>query len=200
MEDIHKRPGEETAGDVSVKRLRFPVNDEDTDYFVGDNIVGYFSTNENETVDDLMNLLEPEKDGELKTAGTVNKVRFIENPYSSQLSSSAYITINHNEESCGSSLSVCDSSMMASIYTSSLSITGNQALDDREALEKWAPSFVVGEGSACTSNDETKREGGLVSRDGILDGCDGCDWDYEVLARFLGVGVEEEEHFSDQHC
>ncbi|KAL2501323.1 uncharacterized protein Fot_35171 [Forsythia ovata] len=46
------------------------------------------------------------------------KVRFIENPYSSPVifqSSSAYVTINGNEETCGSSFSDSDSSVMASI-------------------------------------------------------------------------------------
>lgn len=46
------------------------------------------------------------------------RVRFIDNPYSSPLivqSSSAYVTINGNEESCGSSFSDSDSSFMASI-------------------------------------------------------------------------------------
>ncbi|KAG6431698.1 hypothetical protein SASPL_109780 [Salvia splendens] len=45
-------------------------------------------------------------------------VRFIDDPYSSPVvvqSSSAYVTINCNEESCGSSFSFSDSSVMASV-------------------------------------------------------------------------------------
>lgn len=45
-------------------------------------------------------------------------VRFIDDPYSSPVaiqSSSAYVTINGNEESCGSSFSFSDSSVMASV-------------------------------------------------------------------------------------
>lgn len=46
------------------------------------------------------------------------RVKFIENPYSSPVvvqSSSAYVTIDGNEESCGSSFSFSDSSVMVSV-------------------------------------------------------------------------------------
>ena len=50
------------------------------------------------------------------------KVRFIEDPYTSpsifQTTPSSYVTINGNEESCGSSFSDWDSSVMASVDTS----------------------------------------------------------------------------------
>ncbi|KAJ7979353.1 Protein SON like [Quillaja saponaria] len=190
MADTHKRPGGVYAGEAFVKKLRTPVEEEETDYCVGDDIVGYFSLYENETVDDLMNLLEPEKNTELNLAGEVNQVRFIENPYSSPMMyrsySLSYITINLNEESCGSSFSVCNSSMMASIYMSGLTISEEEQQLDMEALEKWAEGFAVEEGSACASSDDTAREEGSVSGEGILDGCDGFDWDDVVLARFLG--------------
>lgn len=51
------------------------------------------------------------------------RVRFIENPYIPPVivqSSSGYITINGNEESCGSSFSDLDSSAMASVDRGSL--------------------------------------------------------------------------------
>ncbi|KAJ1400669.1 hypothetical protein SESBI_29360 [Sesbania bispinosa] len=57
---------------------------------------------------DLLNLLEPSEAA----------VRFIDDPYSSLLvfqSSSSYITINGNEETCGSSFSDSGTSLMASV-------------------------------------------------------------------------------------
>ncbi|KAH6828580.1 hypothetical protein C2S53_017364 [Perilla frutescens var. hirtella] len=55
------------------------------------------------------------------------RVRFIENPYSSPVifqSSSAFVTINGNEESCGSSYSDSDSSVMASIDVGGARVAG----------------------------------------------------------------------------
>lgn len=64
------------------------------------------------------------------------RVRFIDNPYSSPVifqSSSAYVTINGNEESCGSSFSDSDSSVMASIDVGAA--RGAWLLDPVEARE-----------------------------------------------------------------
>lgn len=53
-------------------------------------------------------------------------VRFIQDPYSSLLvvqSSSSYITINGNEETCGSSFSDCGTSLMATLHSTTPFIT-----------------------------------------------------------------------------
>lgn len=67
------------------------------------------------------------------------RVRFIDNPYSSPVifqSSSAYVTINGNEESCGSSFSDSDSSVMASIDVGAARTSrGAWLLDPVEARE-----------------------------------------------------------------
>ncbi|KAI3447128.1 hypothetical protein Pfo_003793 [Paulownia fortunei] len=68
------------------------------------------------------------------------RVRFIDNPYSSAVicqSSSAYVTINGNEESCGSSFSDSDSSVMASI-----DVGGAWGLKPGEARE-WKGASAV---------------------------------------------------------
>ena len=145
----------------------------------GEDAVAWFLTEENDSEDELLNLLdlEPEKDV-VKPTSAVGKVRFIEDPYSSLLvfqSSSSYVTINGNEESCGSSFSEWDTSVMASVDMNGLKLVGLAAF------------------GKCTEK-EGVREGGWVSGVG-MDGCDGVDWDDEVLARFLG----EECLFSDKH-
>lgn len=65
--------------------------------------------------DELFNLLQEDWE---------ETVKFINDPYSSLLifqSSSSYVTINGNEESCGSSFSDFGTSLMASIDVSSFS-------------------------------------------------------------------------------
>ncbi|GAU34774.1 hypothetical protein TSUD_205780 [Trifolium subterraneum] len=67
--------------------------------------------------DELFNLLQEDWEA---------AVTFINDPYSSLLvfqSSSSYITINGNEESCGSSFSDFGTSLMASIDVSSSSFS-----------------------------------------------------------------------------
>lgn len=171
MDQTNKRPSPETALEASVKRPRAPA--------VSSDAVTCFAMEENDSEDELLNLLdlEPEKDM-VMPASAVGKVRFVDDPYSSLLvfqSSSSYITINGNEESCGSSFSEWDTSVMASVDMSGLKLVGLAAF------------------GKCMA-EEGAREGGWVSGVGT-DGCDGFDWDDEVLARFLG----EECLFSDKH-
>lgn len=78
------------------------------------------------------------------------KVRFIEDPYSSLVifqSSSAYVTINGNEESCGSSFSDSDSSLMASIDVGGARRSGGAwSLDcGDEARDEWCAQGGVEE-------------------------------------------------------
>ncbi|PIN17267.1 hypothetical protein CDL12_10069 [Handroanthus impetiginosus] len=68
------------------------------------------------------------------------KVRFIKDPYSSPVifqSSSAYVTINGNEESCGSSFSDSDSSVMASIDLGGAGSSGGARWFDCDEAREW---------------------------------------------------------------
>ncbi|KAI4344512.1 hypothetical protein L6164_011729 [Bauhinia variegata] len=163
-EHTHREPAQDSSGDA-LEKQRTPVIDDD-------DVLAWLLMEGNESDCELLNLPEPVKD---TGKGTV-KVRFIENPYSSLLvfqSSLSYITINGNEESCGSSFSDSDTSMMASVDTSGLSLNA---------------SFG---NVRCAAEEERTREETWVSGEGV-DGCDGFYWDDQVLARFL-----DEQVFSD---
>ncbi|KAL0374490.1 UNVERIFIED_CONTAM: hypothetical protein Sradi_3364700 [Sesamum radiatum] len=117
------------------------------------------------------------------------KVRFIDDPYSTSLifqSSSAYVTINGNEESCGSSFSDSDSSVMASIDIGGARRgRGPWVLDCGEAREWWMEGSIVGE-----TDLDAELEGFLP------DGCeypgDGEDaWWVEFLEEIFGQLKEE---------
>lgn len=92
------------------------------------------------------------------------KVRFIDNPYSSPVifqSSSAYVTINGNEESCGSSFSDSDSSVMASIDVGGSGRRPGDAwqFDSAEAREWWMEGGSVGEADVDVELDGFLTEG-----------------------------------------
>ncbi|XP_061361680.1 uncharacterized protein LOC133305468 [Gastrolobium bilobum] len=94
--------------------------------------------------DDLFSLLENDN-LTLEVA-----VTFIDNPYSSLLvfqSSSSYITINGNEESCGSSFSDSGTSVMASVDMSGLRLSpkGKAVEDDDDDDEVLATFLGIGE-------------------------------------------------------
>ncbi|KAK6139618.1 hypothetical protein DH2020_026642 [Rehmannia glutinosa] len=76
------------------------------------------------------------------------KVRFIDDPYSSPVifqSSSAFVTINGNEESCGSSFSDSDSSVMASIDVGGARRCGGALRFDSAEAREWLTEGSVGE-------------------------------------------------------
>ncbi|KAE8687551.1 Polyamine oxidase 5 [Hibiscus syriacus] len=104
------------------------------------------------------------------TASYGVKVRFSENPYSSALifqSSSSYVTINGNEESCGSSFSDSESSVMASVDMRGIVNWNVNAVSGLEEIRGW---MEEDDGSAWgTSEGETR-----------------CEWNEDQLARFLG--------------
>ncbi|XP_059431686.1 uncharacterized protein LOC132165217 [Corylus avellana] len=139
-----------------------------TDDLSGEDILAWLSTEE-DTVSQLMELLDGEDD---EDAAEKSSVRFVEDPYSSPLVfQSSYVTINGNEESCGSSFSDSDSSVMVGI------------------------GRLVGRGVAWGSSEGAA--GGWVEAAEIKDSVDGCDvfdWhesDGEVLATFLGEDFEQ---------
>ncbi|CAK9326709.1 unnamed protein product [Citrullus colocynthis] len=130
-----------------------------------DDILAWISVEE-ETVGELMMLLD---DAE-KSRPMEEKVKFIDDPYSSAVifqSSSSYVTINGNEESCGSSFSESDSSMMASVDMNGARIKLMEI--DSETVEKWK----------MWSEDGLKEEEASAVLDGI-------SWDEDDLAKFIG--------------
>ncbi|KAA8523246.1 hypothetical protein F0562_009669 [Nyssa sinensis] len=135
---------------------------------------------DDETVSELTKLLETERTSPVK-------VKFIDNPYSSPLvfqSSSSYITINGNEESCGSSFSDSETSVMANIDARGINI-GQHQQSGVDAFIGWFPG-------AWGLKEEMAR--GKAVEDGevcccSIKGSNGSDcWDYEddLLAKFLG--------------
>ncbi|XP_021277116.1 uncharacterized protein LOC110411327 [Herrania umbratica] len=123
-EEERKRASEETrgVGFLASKRLRETVTDE-----LADDVKAWLSVEDSETdsVSELLKLLDDSPEDTTSASSSTSsptlfgmRVRFSDNPYSSALifqSSSSYITINGNEESCGSSFSDSESSVMASV-------------------------------------------------------------------------------------
>ncbi|PON50470.1 hypothetical protein PanWU01x14_223350 [Parasponia andersonii] len=129
--ETRKRPGDDDgAGDsaAAMSKRQREVADLDVGE-LGDDIFAWLLVDDDGTgapaSDQLVELLDAaaaEEDHGCPSSGAAPKVRFIENPYSSplifQTLPSSYVTINGNEESCGSSFSDWDSSVMASVDTS----------------------------------------------------------------------------------
>lgn len=149
--------------EASAKKMPRAAAEEAED--MDDDILAWISVEE-ETVGELMMLLD---DAE-KSRPMEEKVKFIDDPYSSAVifqSSSSYVTINGNEESCGSSFSESDSSMMASVDMNGARIKLMEI--DSETVEKWK----------MWSEDGLKEEEASAVLDGI-------SWDEDDLARFIG--------------
>lgn len=119
-----------------------------------------------DTVAELSDLLDSSGTA---TPSPGQPVKFVDDPYSSLVifkSSSAYVTINGNEESCGSSFSELDSSVMASIDMGSV----------RGLVRKLSGKLYVNGGG---SEEEEGLRGWLEERDFVegifaksLSGCD----------------------------
>ncbi|XP_047324726.1 uncharacterized protein LOC124928236 [Impatiens glandulifera] len=129
-----------------------------------------------ESTNELSKLLETE-------SVSAVRVRFIENPYSAPLifeSSTSYITINGNEEYCGSSFSDSDASVMASIDIRRSEIGFGLFT---EAFRAW--SSAVGSngrreevgGAAAGGGGEMLAAEGMIKLDNEVD--------EEMLAKFL---------------
>ncbi|KAL8102572.1 hypothetical protein AgCh_027186 [Apium graveolens] len=150
------------------KRPRTPASQEEDE---GD-MLAWLNTDD-ETAIELSKLLDTEF-----VSSPASKVKFSCTPYSSPeifQASAAYITINSNsDESCGSSFSESDSSVMASVDLGCLS------------FDVWRCG-VVEEGGAW-GEEEVARE--KLSGDvgcGQMEGGDcGFDFDDDMWARFLG--------------
>ena len=171
MEDTRKRHGygDTAPEDTSdVKRTRHEDEEEEED------ILAWLSEDE-DTVSQLMELLDnAEKKSD--NNNTMAKVRFIDDMYSAPFS---YVTINGNEETCGSSFSDLDSSVMASVDTRGLVGIGSNVFGFKAEEHD----------GACGPSDGVAREGSAASGGEVvraMNGCDDLGWDDQVLARFLG--------------
>lgn len=183
------------------KRRRYDTAAEDTDG-ASEDILPWLSVD----VDTLSQLMELLDDADDALKGSVNtptkKVRFIDDPYSSPSifqSSSSYVTINGNEESCGSSFSDSDSSVMASVYVGSIRrqlLSGEDAFSFGECSGKFQAEESAGaRGSSKEAargwTEKVESTSSVVSGEGeVRHGCDVFDWDEQTLAKFLGEDYE----------
>lgn len=186
MEDVRKRSSEtgEEEEREWLPAAKRPKEDQATAAAVADeDIMAWLSLDEEDEEDDrlILELLEAEKSCAAEAA---NKVRFSEDPYHRsspasvfQTTPSSYVTINGNEESCGSSFSDWDSSVMASV--------------DMAGFEAGSELFGIGFGAVG-------RSGAWGAN--AEEGCGG-EWDDELgldlnddsLAGFLGEIVSSEQ-------
>ena len=167
MEEGRKRLRRDDSGDVSGNTATaLPEGEGESDS--DDDIMAWLSIDE-DSAGELMELLEPE------TTSPMIKMKFIDNPYVSTLifqSSASYVTINGNEESCGSSFSDSDASIMASIDMGSVRV---------HSVSGCGWEFPAGSGGGW-GLDET-----ALGRNGDgFDGWDCFDLDDDSLAMFLG--------------
>lgn len=202
MEETRKRQRYDTVGvDEGLMEVKMPRADGAVDLGEDDIVAWLLMDDDDGTVgvSELMEFLDTEAEAtsSTTTAAGTSRVKFIENPYSSPLifqSSSSYITINGNEESCGSSFSDCDSSVMASVDRGGITNNVVGKLGCIEGSAEW----LHGEsgGGAWSSNEVKAREwvveksGGEILSEGSMGGCDGLDWklndDDDGLAWVLG--------------
>lgn len=157
---------------------------------LSDEVMGWLSVEGSETdsMSELLKLLDDSAETTVSASSYTYypasygmRVRFSDNPYSSALifqSSSSYITINGNEESCGSSFSESESSVMASVDMGGIISSKVKGL---EGIREW---LEAEEGGAWGGDEEEARGWVVESEWGLA-------WDEEQLAKML----EEEYPF-----
>lgn len=160
-----KRQGSEAGDSDAVKRAKKAAVCDVGEAGDGEDMMAWL-TLDDEAMTEISKLLDsetPQQQG--------FRVRFIEDPYSPPVifQSSAYITINGNEESCGSSFSDLDSSMMASIDMGGVTgVFGGWSKKEKDCA--WGPDADEARGWMVESEVlETER---LFVNDMY-----GCDWD-----------------------
>lgn len=158
-------------------------------------------TLDEETVMELSNLLEPSQDAWSSALERCNfKVKFIDNPYTSPpvivQTSTAYVTINGNEESCGSSFSDSESSVMASVDRCCCVAEEKSSA----VAEECSSSGEFGDGGGAWGSDAIGfwegNGGGYAEGVFVKEIIDGCDWmetgfdvdlcDDDMWEKFLG--------------
>ncbi|GMJ07348.1 hypothetical protein HRI_004404000 [Hibiscus trionum] len=136
---------------------------------------------ETESMSELLKLLDDSAEATVSASPYTSsptsygtRVRFSDNPYSSAMvfqSSSSHITINGNEESCGSSFSVSESSVMASVDMGGIWCANVRVGNGLEGIREW---LEAEDGGAY----EEEARGWVVDSE--------WGWDEEQLAKFLG--------------
>ncbi|KAF5748477.1 hypothetical protein HS088_TW04G00431 [Tripterygium wilfordii] len=182
MEETRKRQAEEdrTGNESSPRKCRCVSPSEkesESNGEVGEDIMAWLSIDD-ETASELLKLLDA--DSETSGAAGTTRVRFIDNPYSRPLifqSSTSYVTINGNEESCGSSFSYSESSMMASVDARGINLSRHLLSGEGKAV--GIGSQVEDIGGEWEWNEEAR---GWEA----VEDCVEIDWDDDMLARFLG--------------
>ncbi|ONH97780.1 hypothetical protein PRUPE_7G209700 [Prunus persica] len=162
-----KRPGDEALEEKAVKRQR----DLEVEGDQNDDILTLLFNEPDETLDEVMKLLDAADNGASCTTGA--KVRFVNDPYSP----SSYFTVNGNEESCGSSFSELESTCMVGV-----DICGGGLGIGAEVMglefDMWLMEEAKEEnGGACGVIEEEARGGGWDME---------AEWDDAALARFIG--------------
>lgn len=153
MEEMRKKEDDKGAKEVTTKML--VVAGEDDDEYTPDEIMSLVESSS-------PTMTTTEIEGNNFSGEGSFRVRFIDDPYAIPVvvqSSSGYITINVNEESCGPSFSDSDASVMASVDASGL----------------FGCCFEYGgageKGGAWSTNEVRASE---------------FEWNDDLLARFLG--------------
>ncbi|XP_058206622.1 uncharacterized protein LOC131320072 [Rhododendron vialii] len=195
MEESRKRSqgGENDEEAVTVKRARAPATSDETDRNSDadcEDITALLSIDEEEAASELAKLLE--------TTASYPKVRFVDNPhYAFPLifqSSSSYVTINGNEESCGSSFSEMESSVMAGVDIVCRGLVNGFEVDRWFAAEDGGAWLNDGEGAlgeaeveACAENfDQAEACAEGFDQVKEINSWDCYPIDDEMLARFIG--------------
>lgn len=163
------------------KKPKKPAAEGNDEGFEPEDMLAWLTLDE-ETVTELSKVLEPDEASSWSALDKCNfKVRFIDNPYISPVivqSSSAYVTINGNEESCGSSFSDSESSVMASVDRCSVA---------RSSITECSGEFIGSDATEVLGRVE--GSGGGDAQEGLIDGCDLFDVDVgdeDMWEKFLG--------------
>lgn len=199
VEEEERKRATGESGDVvdaespALKRLRETGTAE-----LEDDVMAWLSMEDSETdsVSELLKLLDDSAEASTSASSSTSsltsfgmKVRFSDNPYSSALvfqSSSSYVTINGNEESCGSSFSDSESSVMASVDTGGMLSENVKVGSGLDRIRGW---MEAEEGGAWERSEEEARGWMDVEWEW------GWGWDEGQMARFLGE-QEEEKYLS----
>ncbi|XP_022731986.1 uncharacterized protein LOC111286340 [Durio zibethinus] len=187
-EEVRKRATDEVGGFDGAESPVLKRQREEGTAELNDDVMAWLSMEGSETdsMSELLKLLDDSAEATTSASSSTSspssygmRVRFSDNPYSSTLifqSSSSYITINGNEESCGSSFSDSESSVMASVDMRGILSANVKVGSDLQGIREW---LEAEEGGTWGKSEEEAR-GWTVDWEWER------EWDEEQLASFLG--------------